>query len=166
MLKITLLIDHILDRSLMIGWRKNPETLKDVLCIHFRVCLSVCTQVTEHIFWSRNLIFGMSDPWDMRKKHIFLFFEIFISMIFIGIFRCFLYITLVFFCFQLSVTFFHLGMSYLGLENLVPLEIEDFWLFWKFIFLRLKGSFFSFFGQFFKITLMILEISMACHLSF
>ena len=85
---------------------------KGVLCIHFRVCLSVylsvcmcvcvsvCTRATEHTFWHRNVIFGSSDPWDMRKKRIFLFFEIFIFTLFIGIFRFFPYITLVIFCFQ------------------------------------------------------------------
>ena len=45
----------------------------------------------------------------------------------------------------------YLRMSYLGWENLVPLEIEDFWLFFLEIhFLRLKGSFFRFFGNFSK----------------
>ena len=39
---------------------------------------SECNQATTHIFWPRNLIFGLSDPWDMRKKRIVLFFEIFI----------------------------------------------------------------------------------------
>ena len=48
-------LKYILGRSLMIGWRQkswNPE---------------------GHIFWPRNLIFGLSHPWDMRKKHIFCF---------------------------------------------------------------------------------------------
>ena len=80
----------LLDRSLMIGWRKIWKILKPwkgVLCIHFRVCLSVCLSVcpraTEHTFWPRNLIFGLKDPWDMRKKRNFLFFEILKN----GIFR-------------------------------------------------------------------------------
>ena len=34
-------------------------------------------------------IFGLSDPWDMRKKRIFSFFEILILTLFIGIFRFF-----------------------------------------------------------------------------
>ena len=103
-----------MDRSLMIGWRKNswnPERVSSVftfvsvclsvcLCVCVSVCLCVCTRATEHTFWPMNLIFGSSDPWDMRKKRIFLFFEIFIFTLFIGIFRFFPYITLVIFCFQ------------------------------------------------------------------
>ena len=53
---------------------------------------SVCARPTGHIFWPRNPIFGLNDPWDMRKKHIFLFFEIFIFTLFMDIFP---YITLV-----------------------------------------------------------------------
>ena len=104
------IIFNILDRSLMIGWRKNswnPERVSSVftfvsvcLCVCLSVCVSVCTRATEHTFWHRNVIFGSSDPWDMRKKRIFLFFEIFIFTLFIGIFRFFPYITLVIFCFQ------------------------------------------------------------------
>ena len=62
--------------------------------------VNFCPRATGHTFWPRNLIFGLSDPWDMRKKRIFLFFEIFIFTLFIGIFRFFPYITLVIFCFQ------------------------------------------------------------------
>ena len=58
---------------------------KSVLCIHFLVCLCVCPRATEHIFWPRNLIFGLSDPWDMRKKRIFLFLEIIMFTLFMGI---------------------------------------------------------------------------------
>ena len=36
-------------------------------------CLSVCSRVTGHTFWPRNLIFGLIDPWDMRKKAFFCF---------------------------------------------------------------------------------------------
>jgi len=65
------------------------------------VTLSVCKHATGHTFWPRNLIFGLNDPWDMRKKNtFFLFFEMFIFMLFIGIFRFFSYITLVNFWFQ------------------------------------------------------------------
>ena len=63
-------------RFLMIGWRKIWQILKPwrgVLCFHFRVCLSVRLRVTGHIFWPRNLIFGLKDPWDMRKNSIFCF---------------------------------------------------------------------------------------------
>ena len=100
----------ILDQSLMIGWRKNSwnsERVSSVftfvsvcLPVCLCVCLSVCTRATEHTFWHRTVIFGSSDPWDMRKKRIFLFFEIFIFTLFIGIFRFFPYITLVNFGFQ------------------------------------------------------------------
>ena len=80
----------LLDRSLMIGWRKNPETLKVCslysrsclsvcvsvcVCVCLSVCLSVCTRATEDTFWHRNVIFGSNDPWDMRKKRIFFVFR-------------------------------------------------------------------------------------------
>ena len=62
----------MLDRSLMIDWRKNswnPERVTSVFTF-----VSVCVSATEHTFWHRNLIFGSSDPWDMRKKtHFFVF---------------------------------------------------------------------------------------------
>ena len=78
----------------MIGWRKhswNPERVSSVftfVCVCLSVCVSVRNQAIEHTFWPRNLIFGLSDPWDMR---IFLnfFFEILIFTLFIGIFRFF-----------------------------------------------------------------------------
>ena len=65
---------------------KNPETLKGCpLCS--LSCLSVCVRATEHTFWPRNLIFGLKDPWDMRKKRNFLFFEILKNGIFRGHFH-------------------------------------------------------------------------------
>ena len=66
--------------------------------------MSVYERATGHTFWPRNLIFGLNNPWDMRKKRIFLFFEIFIFTLFIGIFRFFPYITLVNLCFQILNT--------------------------------------------------------------
>jgi len=57
--------------------------LGSFLCFTF---VSVCLQATEHIFWPRNLIFGLKGPWDMRKKRIFLFFEILKNGIFRTIF--------------------------------------------------------------------------------
>ena len=48
--------------------------------------LSVCLRATEHTYWSRNLIFGLKDPLDMRKKLNFLFFEILKNGIFRTIF--------------------------------------------------------------------------------
>ena len=47
----------LLDQSLMIGWRKSSW-------VH---------TATEHTFWPRNIIFGLNDPWDMRKKQVFFF---------------------------------------------------------------------------------------------
>ena len=95
------LIGPILDDRLK---EKLLKPWKGALCFHFRVCPSVClcvrNRAKEHIFRPRNLIFWLSDPWDMRKKRIFLFFEIFIFTLFIGIFRFFPYITLVIFWFQ------------------------------------------------------------------
>ena len=89
-------IGSILDERLK---EKNPETLKG--CPQQSLCVSVCVcGLQGHIFWPRNLIFGLNDPWDMRKKRIFLFFEIFIFTLFMDIFRFFPYITLVNFCFQ------------------------------------------------------------------
>ena len=46
---------------------KYLKRWKDVLCIHFHVCvcqsvcLSVCNRATEHTFWHRKLILGLSD---------------------------------------------------------------------------------------------------------
>ena len=50
-------IGPILDDRLK---EKFLKPWKGVLCINFRVCLSV--SATEHTFWSRNLIFESSDP--------------------------------------------------------------------------------------------------------
>ena len=87
------------------------------------MCLCVCAQATGHTFWPRNLIFGLSDPWDMRKKRIFLFFEIFIFTLFIGIFRFFPYITLVNFWFQASGHSFSPRIVIFGLSE--PCTIEN-----------------------------------------
>ena len=61
----------------------------------FLLCLDpstilVCSHATGHNFWPRNLIIWLRAPWDMRKKRIFLFFEILKIDIFRGIFRFFL----------------------------------------------------------------------------
>ena len=85
--------------------------------------MSVCARATGHTFWPRNLIFGLSDPWDMRKKRIFLFFEIFIFTLFIGIFRFFPYITLVNFWFQASGHSFSPRIVIFGLSE--PCTIEN-----------------------------------------
>ena len=121
---------------------------KGVLSIHFRVCLSVCTRATEDTFWPRNLIFGSSDPWNMRKKRIFLFFEIFIFTLFIGIFLFFPYITLVNFCFQATSHSFSCRNMIFWLRE--PCTIGN-WRLLKFfensIFLRLRAHFFDFIGN-------------------
>ena len=75
-----------------------------------------------HTFWPRNLIFGLNDPWDMRKKRIFLFFEIFIFTLFIGIFRFFPYITLVNFWFQATGHRFSPRNLIFGLREPCPIE--------------------------------------------
>ena len=47
------------------------------------------------------LPFGLNDPWDMRKKEIFCFYEIFIFTLFMDIhFLFFSYIALLNICFQ------------------------------------------------------------------
>ena len=106
-------------------------------------------QSTDHSFWARNLIFGLSYPWDMRKKRIFLFFKIFIFTLFIGIFRFFPYITLVNFRVQATGHSFSPRNVIFGLRQpwtITNLRLLDF--FWKFHFLRLNVSFFQFFGNF------------------
>ena len=75
-------IYRFLGRSSMIGWRKNswnPERVPREVTFMYD-CLSVCSRATGHTFWPRNLIFGLSDPWDI-------FFEIFIFTLFIVIFQ-------------------------------------------------------------------------------
>ena len=55
---------------LMIASRTIIETLKG--CPRYSLsCVSVCAWTTEHAFWPRNLIFVLSVPWEMKKKHIF-----------------------------------------------------------------------------------------------
>ena len=116
------LIGPILDDRLK---EKFLKRWKGVLCIHFRVCLTVCTRATEHTFWPRNLI--------CFSKLSFLRF----LLTFCPFFP---YITLAFFVFKLPVIVFHVGIWYLGWENLVPYDIEDFWHFFEnSVFLRLKG---------------------------
>ena len=87
---------------------------KGVLSIHLCVCVSVCLGATGHIFWPMNLIFGLNDPRHIRKKPtcvlFWVFFEIFIATLFMGIFRFFPYIPLLVNVFKLPVTVFHLGM--------------------------------------------------------
>ena len=71
----------------------KPERVPTVvtLCVRMSVRLSACLSV------NMLLIFGWSDPWDMKKKRMFLFFEIIIFTLFMGIFLFCPYITLVYF---------------------------------------------------------------------
>ena len=56
----------ILDDSLK---EKILKPWKGALSSHYVcVCMSVCERATGHTFWNKNLIFGLNDPWDMRKK--------------------------------------------------------------------------------------------------
>ena len=57
-----LIVGPILDDRLK---EKLLKTWKGAHSSHFRVCVSVYTRATEHSFWPRNLIFGLSDPCDM-----------------------------------------------------------------------------------------------------
>ena len=136
------ILDDRLKEKLLKPW-------KGALCSHFRVCLSVRARATGHTFWPRNLIFGLSDPWDMRKKRIFLFFEIFIFTLFIGIFRFFPYITLVIFCFQATGHSFSCRNMIFGLRE--PCTIRNWRLLTFFensIFYGYMGHFFRFLGNF------------------
>ena len=118
------ILDDRLKEKLLKPW-------KGALSSHFRVCpsvcpsvcLSVCKHATGHTFSTRNLFFGLNDPWDMRKKRIFLFFEIFIFSLFIGIFRFFPYITLVNFWFQASGHSLSTRIVIFGLSK--PCTIEN-----------------------------------------
>ena len=77
MLWTCLIIGPILDDRLRKNsW--NPERVSSVftfLSVCVSVCLCVCTRATEHTFWPRSLIFGSSDPRDMRKKIFFVVFR-------------------------------------------------------------------------------------------
>ena len=111
----------VLDWSLMIDWRKNslnPEGVSSVFAF-VCACPSVRTWATGNTLWHRNLFFGLNYTWDMRKKRFF--FEILFLTLFICTFRFFsLYNTSMFFVFKLPVIVCHVGIWYLGWENLVP----------------------------------------------
>ena len=100
--------NFVLDRSLMIGWRKhywNPERVSPVFTF-VRVCMCVCiTGLQNTPFDIGTYFFGLNNPWDMRKKSCFFvvvfFFEIYIFTLFIGISRLFSY-TFFFFFFASS----------------------------------------------------------------
>ena len=74
-------------RSQAEAWK--AEALIGFSVVKTSVCLCVCSQATGHSFWPRNLIFWHNTPWDMRKKHNFLFFEILIFGPLRALFRSF-----------------------------------------------------------------------------
>ena len=69
-LSIGPILDDRLKEKLLKSWKGAHSS-------HLRVCvcLSVRPWGTDHTFWPRNLIFGLSDPWDMRKKRVFFVFR-------------------------------------------------------------------------------------------
>ena len=80
MLPFSLEEQCLLARSLMIGWLKkswNPQRVSSVVTLSVCLCVrpSVRERATGHTFTPRNLIFGLNDPWDMRKKKIFFCFS-------------------------------------------------------------------------------------------
>ena len=107
-LSFSLIFDTLLllGRSLMIGWRKNswkPERVPSVVTF---VC--VC-----HTFKPRNLIFGLSDPWDVRKKHFFFFKILFFYQKFSFLSKIFFFIKSIF----LTKIFFFCQKSYCFIKN-------------------------------------------------
>jgi len=116
------------------------------------VCVSLCTRATDHSFRVRNLIFGLSDPWNIRKKRFFLFFEIFIFTLSIGLFRFFPYITLVHFLFQATGHIFSPRNVIFGLRE--PCSIQN----WRLLTFFENSIFHGpFFWLFFNMTLVILN---------
>ena len=105
------------------------------------VCVCVCTRgllrSRSHFFQPRKLIFGLNNPWKMKKKHFF--FENSIFTLLIDMFSL---------CNTSKVLFssywsvFHLGIWNLGWEDLAQIEIKDLWLFIFLVpFFWLKGLF-------------------------
>ena len=145
-----------LDRSLMIGWRKNSWNPLRVSSVFTFVCLRVCKQAKGHILGPRNLFLVILVAWEKGA-----FFRNFNFYIFIVIFRFFHYTSLVNFGFQATGhSFSPRNMIFGGRE---PCTIKN-WKLWnvfrKFHFSIFKGLFLPIFLQFFNITLMVLEMSM------
>ena len=139
-------------RSLMIGWRKkswNPERVPTVvtLTVCVCVCVSVRARAAGHTFWPRNLIFGLGDPWDIRKKTHFFVFRIFHFYAFYRHFF-FPYITLIMFLFQATGHSFSPSNVIFVFREPCTIENWRLFIFFKFNFLRLNGSFFRFFDNF------------------
>ena len=97
--------------------------------------------------------------WDMRTY--FLFFEIFIFTVFIGIFRfLFLYNTSILFYFKLPVTVFHLTMRYWIERTLYHSKLKAFYFF-IFFSHSFKGGILPICWHLLDINLVILEITFA-----
>ena len=84
----------ILDRSLIIGWRKERlkferGSLVFTFSVCVCVCVCVCSRPTGHNFWPSNLNFCMKGPWDMSKKVFFSNFQNFNFCQFYGHFSFF-----------------------------------------------------------------------------
>ena len=99
----------------------NPERVPTVVTLSVcpSVCPSVCARATGHSFWPRNLIFGLSDPWNMRKKLIFFVFRNFY-----------------FYAFYRSGHTFDLGTLFFGLSDPWNMRKKTFFCFSKVSFLR------------------------------
>ena len=99
------ILDDRLKEKLLKPW-KGAHSSHFRVCVCVCVCVSVYTRATEHSFWPRNIFFGLSDPWDMRKKlTYFSVFRIFrflplcnTSKFFVSSYRshCFTYIRQIF----------------------------------------------------------------------
>ena len=88
-LNIRPLLDHRLKG------RNARSFEKGSLVFTFSVCVCVCSRPTGHNFWPSNLNFCMTGPWDMSKKGFFPIFKILIFVNFMGIFRFFPYIKVI-----------------------------------------------------------------------
>ena len=98
-------------------------------------------RATSHSFSCRTIIFGLRELCTIEKWGPLTFFE-----------------NSVFLRFKLSVTVFHLGMWYLGWENLVSYKIGHFGIVFKIPIFTIKWAIFPIFWQFFNINLVILKI--------
>ena len=68
------ILDDRLKEKILKPWKGALSSHSVCLSVCVCVCVCVCVRAraTGHIFWPWNLIFGLSDPWDMRKKRCFL----------------------------------------------------------------------------------------------
>ena len=113
--------------------------------IFVSVYVFLCTLAIDYTFSPRKLIFGLSDPCDMRKKHIFSCFEILILLFLWACFDFCPYIRLVQFWFQTTGHSLSSRNVIFGVRELCTITSQFFFtikVFW----------------QFFNITLVILYI--------